>query len=1610
MPAWRKVVSGGVKLSAVALVGLAAAAACAQIQAQRVDIINRQGGGVVNPENFDAKDSAEGVYPPESVNATDELAKAQKMERQKEWGKSADFYQELLSSPEYARKVVPSREDASHRIYQYTSVEELVMQRLSRWPQEGLDVYRARFEAPASTLLDQVKGDDLFTLQQVFTKYFVTDSGKAAGIRLMDHYVEAGEFRAAAAIGERLLKWHPNVLADRAGLSYRIAIAYHLAGDEADARAAMEELKKRDPQAKGTVRGKDVVLLDSLAAELAQPAPVGTGSTSDSYLTFGGDATRDRILAVSATPGAHLYSIALSKPPRPSGPQLHVIEARYKQDVQNGMTLGVVPVVDRGELFFQDGERVYGVNLESGVPLPGWVNSHGPDHDGAYVLNGVAGSPRTHQLTLTVTDHAVLAVMGQQDPARALLGVPETGETRLVCLDRQTGKENWIVSPSQFKQADLKAVQFSGSPIVVGDSVLIVGNAAKQTGAFEDCFVLSFDLANGTLRWSTSVASSSTVAAAWAGFSPNFVLPLNESHLAYSNGRIFAQSNRGAIAALDAYNGSIDWLDIYPRNQQSMMNPAFNPMMFQGNGQFQQNGIKPSAFNPVMVSQGLVFTLPLEGKHLLIYDAASGQEVKRIDLADLAQRVKHSDVTDLDQFDTLVGVVGDKLLLTGSKTMVFFNWRTFDDEHFKDDMIFWIEPTSVIRGRPFLTASSLYVPGEDRLYDYDLRTGRVNDEHPAWPRTWDDGEGPGNVLTTSDHTIVAGADSVDVYTDLEAARKKLDREVAAAPTDPQPRLRYSEIMYAAGDYDTSVKKLDEAIQRLGGPDSMRPGPGRDRVFNDALTFAQRLKGDDRPATGERIASLFDRASQAAMGPEQGVQYRLARGKFDETRDQSPTALQLYQQILADPAMRAVPLSDESSNGPTSADVVARKQIAGLLKKDPQLYEPIEKQAVAALGKAQESKDPAKLIEVARSYPNSSVATRASLAAADQYETSGDLHAARHVLSDIYFERNDKAPEWPQILEAMARTDPRTAAHMLAQGKEQLHDPQLAKALKLSDGSEIAAGTPFSTALEKARKVASQREARTIPTFRLPIPQDPHEYPKPFAATSPTIANVDSLAIALQDFARPDRFVTWSSGPLLAVYAAGTDKPLASSHAFPEPAVGCAWLGKDLLVWGATHVAMIKSDGTEMSWQMDLARLASIDVIANDEPAPALPDNNVAAMNNRLLIRNRMMINRGGRVIVRGGMVPPMPIGAPAAKPMHEGPEQIDTVTPVADRILLATTTGRIVSLETDSGRLAWQTRLSDRPVDRLLADGDFTVVKAEDDSTVRLAVLDTFTGHVRGSKSWQRDSNNFPQNLALSPDGTLVYTMPDRICFKDLYRPWDQRAIEKVVTPAQGASFFGLIARDQLIISEGRALAVTDSGEGVRPGEKFVRLYSIETGEPVMLSFSDGSQLEKALSIGTKSPDVTLRMVGPRLFAIAPDAAMCYNLDLPDDHCQIFGQESEGISAHTAFIGQDYLVILSPTPPPGGNAQPNAQVAVVMPNPPPALPQPAAPAEPVVAPTWNVYAFRRQTNGGKESGRLDYDVPLTDAAGITSSWQPMDGGLVYLSADHKLHLLLGTKQ
>src|SRR5688572_23801702 len=175
-----------------------------------------------NPSSLYGRDSSQGVYVRDSAVAVEKFALAERLEHLKEWDKSADVYMEILQG--YPDRVVPSQVDKDNKIYQYTSVASAVQERLAKWPREGLEVYRGRYEDDAEALLEQA-ADEPARLHRVVSLYFVTESAKRAAVRLSDIYLESADFPAAAWLGDRMLGWHPSLSDDeRARFLFRAAL------------------------------------------------------------------------------------------------------------------------------------------------------------------------------------------------------------------------------------------------------------------------------------------------------------------------------------------------------------------------------------------------------------------------------------------------------------------------------------------------------------------------------------------------------------------------------------------------------------------------------------------------------------------------------------------------------------------------------------------------------------------------------------------------------------------------------------------------------------------------------------------------------------------------------------------------------------------------------------------------------------------------------------------------------------------------------------------------------------------------------------------------------------------------------------------------------------------------------------------------------------------------------------------------------------------------------------------------------------------------------------------------------------------------------------------
>ena len=68
----------------------------------------------------------------------------------------------------------------------------------------------------------------------------------------------------------------------------------------------------------------------------------------------------------------------------------------------------------------------------------------------------------------------------------------------------------------------------------------------------------------------------------------------------------------------------------------------------------------------------------------------------------------------------------------------------------------------------------------------------------------------------------------------------------------------------------------------------------------------------------------------------------------------------------------------------------------------------------------------------------------------------------------------------------------------------------------------------------------------------------------------------------------------------------------------------------------------------------------------------------------------------------------------------DGIERVLHVRPLTDRVIVSTTTGRILALNLENGRVIWQTRLaSGRQIQQTLATDDFTAARLMDGETLR---------------------------------------------------------------------------------------------------------------------------------------------------------------------------------------------------------------------------------------------------------------------------------------------------
>ena len=135
---------------------------------------------------------------------------------------------------------------------------------------------------------------------------------------------------------------------------------------------------------------------------------------------------------------ARLYSMIVKPGWRGRGVASALLRAAEESARERGQTLGVMPAVDRGELFFQDNANIYAVNLDSGLPLPGWATTYPEDPEAALAAAPVGSPSRipVQNARRTCCSSAVLAI---PDP-HVSQGVATTPRTQAPARSAKAGR------------------------------------------------------------------------------------------------------------------------------------------------------------------------------------------------------------------------------------------------------------------------------------------------------------------------------------------------------------------------------------------------------------------------------------------------------------------------------------------------------------------------------------------------------------------------------------------------------------------------------------------------------------------------------------------------------------------------------------------------------------------------------------------------------------------------------------------------------------------------------------------------------------------------------------------------------------------------------------------------------------------------------------------------------------------------------------------------------------------------------------------------------------------------------------------------------------------
>ncbi len=913
----------------------------------------------------------ESVFLDTDQAAVKKLTALQEYLRAEQWSEAIQLATQILEDhPDKLVPVSPGR---------YVSLPARCQAMLATMPVEGLQLLRQKVDPRAEQWFQEgVENRDAAPLRRILRHAFLSSYGDDAAAQLAEMAFERGALGEARSCWELVLPLpaevragepfpvltYPDTDLDRAEVKAKLALCSLLQNNSDRFERELAALSQQHARATGHLAGREgrfAAILQTLANEFRNGHSLKRPADQQ---TFAGNPARNlNQRDVIDDIGAVQWIIPVKPAELPRMPR----RLRFAQQT----ALSHFPLAVGELLFSNDETTISAYNLTTGKPA--W--SEGDSGDaviyrslpafGRGVKNRMkqAGIPR---YTLTADQGRLYARMGSPVTGRSPDNPLARSESHLVCLDIATGQGKllWTVNAGDLPLSNGNW-EFEGTPAVADGSLYVaLRNSTPQPQAFVACL----DAENGRLLWKRRVCT----------FLPAQEVNVEEvSHqlLTLADGRLFYSTNQGAIAALDARDGSLAWVVTYEPNKQnhwtSRLKSGLVPCVYhEGTLIAAPSDLKLVASQDVRGE--LHWRSPAEGT-VIALDAKTG--VRKWSRR-LQGGIRH-----------ILGVEGQQVIVSGDILWSLdldsgqIKWRSGQNDVVAHGY-----------GRGLIGKGLVFWPKKEAIEVFEIATGRPHAELKLQP--WRAESGPvltgGNLLMAGGLLIVSQADALVAYSQWGRVRKQLQEQLSVAPGDAQLHLRLALLEEAAQQWESALDEFQAAV-KCAEPKQLYQGRplsefAAAKQAELLLMLAESSLKEDHVS---QARTYLRRASKLPVAPalRQRILSRLAAASLAAERGQDAVAA--LQDIIADAELSRLWIEDDNGSGKTARRLAVAKLNELILQFGQSIYQSVEEQAAEEIASHAAADDPASLVELLQKFPHAQASQAAWLSVAEEYETAGD---------------------------------------------------------------------------------------------------------------------------------------------------------------------------------------------------------------------------------------------------------------------------------------------------------------------------------------------------------------------------------------------------------------------------------------------------------------------------------------------------------------------------------------------------------------------------------------------------------------------------------------------